>query len=214
MCMRISLLETLGTLSSAQTFGVSGAADIEHLIGTQWKTKRWSSEEDQAIVPAEVEHDETGYIHNGEGWMRQTCRPQQGTRRSEQVMELCNSMNPTQSSGNQFKEGGGAAGNRNAGEMELAWYYTGAPAGITAKLFGLRPRQCWPKYSYCWKRCLRFGTCEEYVGKSCLRHLRPAIGPTTISQSEQRDWMRQQWEKAYWSWHLFTLAWSAMCLSA
>ena len=57
--MRISLLETLGTLSSAQTFGVSGAADIEHLIGTQWRTKRWSSEEDQAIVPVEVEHDET-----------------------------------------------------------------------------------------------------------------------------------------------------------
>ena len=129
--------------------------------------------------------------------MSSTARDENEWRR---VMELCNSMNPTQSSGNQFKEVGGAAGNRNAGEMELAWYYTGAPAGITAKLFGLRPRQCWPKYSYCWKRCLRFGTCEEYVGEPCLRHLRPAIGPTTISQNEQLDWMRQQWVKAYWSW--------------
>ena len=33
MCGRIRLLETLGTLSSVQTFGSYGAADIEHLIG-------------------------------------------------------------------------------------------------------------------------------------------------------------------------------------
>ncbi len=55
----------------------------------------------------------------------------------------------------------------------------------TAELLGLRPREYWPKYSYCWKRCLHFGTCEECVGEPRLRHLRPAIGPTTISKNEQ-----------------------------
>ena len=100
-------------------------------------------------------------------------------------MELSNSMDPTQKAGNQLKEVKGAAGNRNADELVLVGYYTGAPAGITAELLGLRPRAHWPKYSYYWKRCLLFGTCEECVGEPRLRYFSPAIGPTTILKDEQ-----------------------------
>ena len=94
-------------------------------------------------------------------------------------------MDPTQKAGNQLKEVKGAAGNRNADELVLVGYYTGAPAGITAELLGLRPRAHWPKYSYYWKRCPLFGTCEECVGEPRLRYFSPAIGPTTISKNEQ-----------------------------
>ena len=56
------------------------------------------------------------------------------------IVELSNSMDPTQKAGNQLKEAKGAAGNRTADELVLVGYYTGAPAGITAELLGLRPR--------------------------------------------------------------------------
>ena len=63
------------------------------------------------------------------------------------------------------------------------WYYTGTHAEI--ELLELRPWKCWSRYSYYWKRCLRFGTCEEHVGEPHLRHFRPAIEPTTILENEQ-----------------------------
>ena len=94
-------------------------------------------------------------------------------------------MDPTQKAGNQLKEVKGAAGNRNADELVLVGYYTGAPAGITAELLGLRPRARWPKHSYYWKRSLLFETCEECVGELHLRYFSPAIGPTTMSKNEQ-----------------------------
>ena len=113
-----------------------------------------------------MDYDKTGYIHSGEGWIRQTCRPQQGKRADWcRIVELRNSMDPTQNAGNQLKEVDEAAGNRNADELALVGYYTGAPAGITAELLGLHLREYWPKYSYDGKRCLRFWTCEEYVGE-------------------------------------------------
>ena len=54
------------------------------------------------------------------------------------IVELSNSMDPTQKAGNQLKEVKVAAGNRNADELVLVGYYTSAPAGITAELLGLR----------------------------------------------------------------------------
>ena len=90
-------------------------------------------------------------------------------------MELSNSMDPTQEAGNQLKEVKGAAGNKNANELVLVGYYTGAPAGITAELLGLRPRARWPKYSYYWRRSLLVETCEERVGELHLRYFSPAL---------------------------------------
>ena len=133
-----------------------------------------------------MDYDKTGYIHSGEGWIRQTCRPQQGKRANwRRKVELSNSMNPTQNSGNQFKELEEAAGNRNADAMELVGYYTGAPAGILQNCLGFAQGSIGQSIRTAGKRCLRFGTCEECVGEPRLRHLRPAIGPTTISKNEQ-----------------------------
>ena len=50
-------------------------------------------------------------------------------------------MDPIQDTGNQLKEVEGAEGNRNADELEVDGYYTGAPAGITAELLGKAMRQ-------------------------------------------------------------------------
>ena len=123
-------------------------------------------------------------------------------------------MDPTQDTGNQLKEVESAAGNRNADELEVDGYYTGAPAGITAELLGLRPREHWPEHSYCWKKCLPFVIYEECVGEPRLRHFRPAVEPTTISKNEQLRMERKKWfEASLGHGHLVRVAWGTLRLS-
>ena len=87
-----------------------------------------------------MDYDKIGDIHK---WRRMDTTYMSSTqgKRTDwcRIMELSNSMDPTQKAGNQLKEVKGAAGNRNADELVLVGYYTGAPAGITAELL-LRPR--------------------------------------------------------------------------
>ena len=75
----------------------------------------------------------------------------------------------------------GAAGNRNADELALAGHHTGAHAGIIADLLDFA-KGILAKIFVPLERCLRFGTCEG-VGEPRLRHLRPAMEPTTIAKN-------------------------------
>ena len=131
-----------------------------------------SSSGESSLLVQGMDYDKIGYVHSVEGWVRHTCREQQENiadwRRLE---ELSDSMHPAQRGCSQLKEARRAAGNRNANEPVLVEYYTGIrPAGITAELLGLRPGAHWPRCSYCWRRTLLFGTCEECVGAPCLRY--------------------------------------------
>ena len=84
----------------------------------------------------------------------------------------------------------GAAGNKNADELALAGHHTEAHAGIFADLLdfakGILARIFVPL-----ERCLLFGTCEGCVGEPRLRHLRPAMEPTTIAKNNSWGWMWQ-----------------------
>ena len=124
----------------------------------------------QALIQG-MDYDKIGCMHSVERWAGQTCREQQEKIADwRRIKELSNSVDLTQKGGNQFKEARGAAG-MNADELVLVELNTGIfPAGITAELLGLSPGAHWPKCSYCWRRTLLFGTCEECVGEPCLRY--------------------------------------------
>ena len=105
-----------------------------------------SSNGESSLLARGMDYDKIGYIHSGKGWVRQTCREHQEKRADWcRIVELSDFMAPTQKAGIQLKEAKGAAGSRNAYKLVLDGYYTGAPAGITAELLGLRPRAHWPK---------------------------------------------------------------------
>ena len=87
-----------------------------------------------------MDHDKTGHIHCGRGWLRQTC-PSTARKRAVwcRTTVLSSFVAPTQHAGNQLRAYG-AAGGRNAGELVLVGHYTGACARSIAVLPGLRPR--------------------------------------------------------------------------
>ena len=84
----------------------------------------------------------------------------------------------------------GTAGNKNADELALAGHHTEAHAGITADLLDFA-KGILAEIFVPLERCLRFGTCEGCVGEPRLRHLRPAMEPTTIAKNNSWGWMWQ-----------------------
>ena len=131
-----------------------------------------SSSGESPLTVQGMDFDTTVYVHCGEVWVRRTCREQQeiiaGWHRLE---ELSDALHPAQKGCCQPKEARGTAGNRNADKPVLDEYYTGIRlAWTSADLLGLRPGAHWPRCSYCWRRTLLFGTCEECVGAPCLRY--------------------------------------------
>ena len=131
-----------------------------------------SSSGESPLLVQGMDYDTIVYVHCGEVWARRTCREQQENITDwHRFEELSDAMHLTQRGCCQLKEARGTAGNRNADEPVLGEYYTGIlPAWITAELLGLRPGAHWPRCSYCWRRTLLFGTCEECVGAPCLRY--------------------------------------------
>ena len=99
-----------------------------------------------------MDYDKTGYIHSGEGWIRQTCRPQQGKRANwRRKAELSTSMNPTQylatNSRNWKKQQGTGLqtrwswlGTTQAFLQEYCRTVWASPKGILAKVFVLLER--------------------------------------------------------------------------
>ena len=131
-----------------------------------------SSSGESPLLVQGMDYDTIVYVHCGEVWARRTCREQQENIADwHRLEELSDAMHLTQKGCCQLKEARGTAGNRNADEPVLGEYYTGIrPAWIAAELLGLRPGAHWPRCSYCWRRTLLFGTCEECVGAPCLRY--------------------------------------------
>ena len=130
-----------------------------------------SSGESPPLVQS-VDYDTFVYVHYGEAWVRHTRREQhENIEDCHRLEELSDDMHPAQEGCYQLKEARGKAADRITDEPVLGEFYTGTrPSWIAAELLGLRPGAHWPRCSYCWRRTLLFGTCEECVGVPCLRY--------------------------------------------
>ena len=165
-----------------------------------------SSSGESPLLVQGMDYDTITCVHCGEVWVKRTCREQQRSIADwHRLEELSDAMHLAQKGCCQLKEARGTAGNRSADEPVLGEYYTGIrPAWIAAELLGLRPGAHWPRCSYCWRRTLLFGTCEECVGAPCLRYCCRTFGGKKLCPEHwprQPDSLgqRQQSGRKHWS---------------
>ena len=171
-------------------------------------TESESANGESSLLIRRMNYGTAGYRHNGEGWARRICRKQQARITDWcRIEELSDSMDPTQKGGSQLEEARGAAGSRVAGELVLVEHYIGIrAAGRTTELLGLRPGAHWPRCSYCWRRTLMFGTCEECIGVPCLRYCCQTFDdrrlcPEHWPRRPASQWQFQQIGHQYWTLH-------------